>query len=99
MKLVRCTILYEWKELLPRISALSRFFISQASSPIWPFRTLPDLKLLGKPATAETNFGLALIDTVSFEEFPTFVREDPLELVLDEQLYNPLTIERDNKRP
>jgi hypothetical protein len=59
---------------------------------------LPDLKLLGKPATAETNFGLDLIDTVSFEEFPTLVREDPLELEL-EQLYNPLTMERDNKRP
>jgi|688.fasta_scaffold1191611_1 hypothetical protein len=86
------------KKFLPRISALSMFFISQASSPIWPFRTLPDLKLLGKPATAETNFGLALIDTVSFEVFPTLAREAPLELEL-EQLYNPLTMERDNKRP
>lgn len=75
------------------------FFISQASSPIWPLRTLPDLKLLGKPATAETNFGLDLIEAVSFEEFPTLVREEPLELLELEQLYNPLTMERDNKRP
>ena len=69
--------------------------MSHASSPIWPFRTLPDLKLLGKPATAETNLDFELLGAVSFA-IAEFALEGPLEL---EQLYKPLTIERDNKRP
>lgn len=72
--------------------------MSQASSPICPFRTLPDLKSFGNPATAETSFGFDLLACVSFVELVTTDRLEVQELLELEQLYNPLTRDRESKR-
>lgn len=75
--------------------------MTQASSPICPFLTLADFQSFGKPADAETNLGLSLLATDSLLALVTFVLAEPLddELLELEQLYSPLTIERERRRP
>lgn len=79
------------------MSALLACVISQASSPICPFRTFPDLKSFGNPETADTNLGLDFFANDSFEEFVIIERLVPQGPEL-EQLYSPATMERDSKR-
>ena len=67
--------------------------MSHASSPICPFRTFPFLKSLGNQATACTSLGFSFATGASLVAFVALVREG-----LFEQLYKPLTIERDKIR-
>lgn len=72
--------------------------ISQASSPICPLRTFPDLKSFGNPATADTSLGFDLFASDSFVELVTADLLEPQELLELEQLYNPAIRERESKR-
>ena len=77
------------------MAAVFKCVMSQASSPICPLRTFPDLSL-GKPATAETRWGLNL-PAASLLAATTLFFDD--ELDTEQLLYSPFTIVRDSRRP